>query len=279
MEFIDDWNTSNINAKKINTICNYMKISSRELYYLLQDRIDIPKVLSQIKNGQYQSYLLFDTIRRYQNWTYDLKGNVILLDGPGFNKTDLKKMIKKCNEHRKELIDDSMCLSNEKMYGLVSLFLLNKNIQCTDNDFPQQIEKEVPHYKYNYPNYDNYTHHDGQISIETMKYNKVTDEIKINKYGPLKNQIHAGKYYIKYVNNYCKFPSKDELLTFIWSIIIKNYKNSLSLESYPTLPMCIREIIDNLFNDYELAFKNYEEQYKTKITPIIFKNIINKIQD
>lgn len=278
---------------KINHIITSSGYSFDDIKKSVQEQKNINTIMSifnkRMKNDS--TSFLIDIIKRYQN-SIIINGNVILLDGPV--DINLKSQIRQCNKQRK-LNGEKYKIDNLSMISLNKLYFLASNILQNNNNLQNNLQNNnipnsdleynntklnfssinIPQNFYNYHNYDNYDRNiQIEINLTTMRPIMPSKDNLTELYGPENKWIKAGKYFTSYVKKNKSFPTSDKFLLFIWNKTIKKW-NNLSLTNYPTLPICIKQIVDNIINDYTNAFNKYEQLHGIKMSPELFLSIYN----
>ena len=176
---------------------------------------------------------------------------------------------------RSKLPEYCKCLSTSEIIYILNLCETNKNKTESDINLP---------FNYNYDKYSVVTtknwdydeivpYHTVEISIHTCrpfynvnKYKKWID-VATEVYG--QNFISIDSRFGEFVIRYKKYPTKNEFLVYLY-----NYYSS---RGKPTLPICIRQFVDEVFEDHKYIIENlpvfyYIERWEYTIS---IKNRIN----
>lgn len=182
-----------------------------------------------------------NTIRTlYQNYV-TVNGTLVMLDGP----CDTPRMVPEFNN-----------LLPVEIYALSKL--VDPSKRTFDINIPvmitlQQLPKAI--IEYTYPttlSIDDFNY-DTKICKKTLRPFTLDPKTKVEwlmasekKYGPVKGQLSCYNYFIQYVTDKGKYPTKDEFVLYLSSRQANSDSNRKS-----TLPKFVLRFVDNVFNSYE----------------------------
>jgi hypothetical protein len=178
---------------------------------------------------------------QYQNSIVLSDGTVILLDGPAIVKPDMPYFDLSLGE----LISLSKLVDKSKKFGVITIPLNFKG-----SEIPEPVKN------YGYPDIlTNDDQYDSNIELSSNTFRPVVIDRKFRKhwkecseqtYGPLNKQISNYNYFIKYVDENIKYPSKEEFIKFTSS-----RQANKETDAKDTLPKHTVEFVDGLFKNYE----------------------------
>jgi hypothetical protein len=160
---------------------------------------------------------------------------------------------------RSKLPECCKYLSTSEIIYILNLCETNKNKTESDINLP---------FNYNYDKYELTTtknwdydeivpYHKVEISIHTCRpfynvnKNKKWIDVATEVYG--KNFISIDSRFGEFVIRYKKYPTKNEFLVYLY-----NYYSS---RGKPTLPICIRQFVDEVFEDHNYIIENLPVSY------------------
>ncbi len=194
---------------------------------------------------------------QYQNsHTCDDDGTtIILLDGPAQSRPNL---------HYGAPFEECLALAS-----LVDATKTTNAIPIPWNLQPMTIPPYITNYGYNHDDGDTYIREPLPICIKTMrpytmdrKKHKPWNVCAEEQYGPLSKQIHNYNYFVQFVMEYEKYPSKEQFLKWTAAKQANRKENTAD-----TLPRYALTYIDELWKDYE----NTIGQNFCNMHPALFK--------
>ena len=217
---------------------------------------------------------------QYQNSLVLENGTIILLDGPSSekNKPELPSF---------KATPEALDISVGELVKLSELVDRGKTINSVM--IPMDLgDCPVPNWKKNYGYADDAQEEQpGAINISPQTYRPYVIDRKLYKHwktcceardGPLNKQISNYNYFIKFVHEFHKYPTKQEFYNYL------SNKQSGRLDgAMDTLPKLIVSYVDSLFKNYEVVlgieFTNVDPHEFKKVTCASMPENVRKQMD